>query len=165
MNAVASNSQKNHKIILKNQQGSTLILALFIIIVLTLLGSTLMRVLSTSSETVAQEVIGTRAYMAANSAMQAELQKLFPLKPIPNPPPTCPISALPALARDYDFTAISGMNHCKAKTSCENYHTGLDGTKYYRLTSTSECGSGDMAADSKVIVKSSRTIQVEARSL
>lgn len=31
-----------------------------------------MRMISTSSETVSQEILGTRAYMAANSAMQAD---------------------------------------------------------------------------------------------
>jgi len=147
------------------QQGSSLILALFVIIILTLLGSALMRMISTSSETVSQEVLGTRAYMAANSAMQAELQLLFPFNVTASN--TCDITFTD---KPYDLQTslnddIPGLYDCTAKTSCETYHTGTDGTKYFRLTSTGECGSGAMVADSKVIVKSSRTIQVEARSL
>jgi len=37
--------------------------------------------------------------------------------------------------------------------------------QYFRLKNIDECDSGIMEAASKVIVKSSRTIQVEARSL
>lgn len=144
----------------QRSQGSALILALFIIIVLTLLGVALMRVLSSSSETIAQEVIGSRALMAANSGMQAQLQQLFPL----NGNSTCPETPL-ELTAQYDFTTVDGMYHCEATTSCSLYHTDTAGIHYYRLTSTGECGSGAITSDTKDVVLSSRTIQVEARSL
>ena len=143
-------------------KGSALILALFIIIVLTLLGVALTRVLSTSNETIAQEVIGTRALMAANSAMQAQLQQLFPL----NATGTCPVITLPALTANYDFTTIDGLYHCKANTSCSLYFTDpATGVNYFRITSTGECGSGDFSIENSDAVLSSRTLQVEARSL
>lgn len=144
------------------QQGSAIILALFVIIILSLLGSALMRMISTSSETVSQEVLGTRAYMAANSAMQAELQLLFPLNGVAG---SCNAT------NSYDLQTTSnddipGLYDCSATTSCDNYHTDtLNLVEYYRITSTGECGSGTMAADSLNMVNSSRTIQVEARSL
>ncbi|NQZ25807.1 MAG: hypothetical protein HRT55_05770 [Colwellia sp.] len=147
------------------QQGSSLVLALFVIIILTLLGSVLMRMISTSNETVSQEVLGARAYMAANSAMQAELQLLFPLNVTSSNTCDTAFTDKPYELQTILNEDIPGLYDCTAATSCDNYHTGLDGTKYYRLTSTGECGSGAMEADSKVIVKSSRTIQVEARSL
>ncbi len=159
-----SNKTKASKLQTK-QQGSALMLSLFIIIVLTLLGTTLVKVLSTSSEAIAQEVIGTRALMAANSGMQAELYVLFPLATdaaIPHPVGTCNASnthGLPASGSD-----IPGLYHCSASTTCDLYHT-QDLVNYYRLTSTGECGSSAIAADSKGVVRSSRTIQVEARSL
>ena len=150
---------------LTKQQGSSLILALFVIIILTLLGSILMRIISTSSETVSQEVLGTRAYMAANSAMQAELQKLFPLNGATG---ICNAdNAYPefhtALGDD-----VPGLYDCRAATTCDNYYPKPAdplAVQYYRLTSTGKCGSGIMAGDSKNMVNSSRTIQVEARSL
>lgn len=146
------------------QRGSSLILALFVIIILTLLGSVLMRIISTSSETVSQEVLGTRAYMAANSAMQAELVLLFPHNAAAG---VCNAN------NTYDLETalnddIPGLYDCDAVTTCDNYYPIVadpTATQYYRLTSTGECGSGTMDANSKVIVKSSRTIQVEARSL
>ena len=146
-----------------NQQGSSLILALFVIIILTLIGSVLTRIISTSSETVSQEVLGTRAYMAANSAMQAELQLIFPL----NTTGVCNATNV----APYDFKTvlgddIPGLYACNATTQCILYHTDIvTGIKYYRLTSTGKCGNGTMGSESKAIVKSSRTIQVEARSL
>ena len=146
---------------LHRSNGSALILSLFIIIVLSLLGVALTRILSTGSETVAQEVIGTRALMAANSAMQAQLQQLFPL----NSTATCPKSPL-TLNGLYNFSAIDGLSHCQVKTSCSLYFTHTEtGVNYYRLTSTSQCGSGNISVDGSQSVLSSRSIQVEARSL
>ncbi|MBL4658810.1 MAG: hypothetical protein JKY19_00510 [Alcanivoracaceae bacterium] len=145
----------------ERQKGSAILMTLFILIVLILLGSALMRVLSTSSEAIAQEVIGTRAYMAANSALQAELQKLFPLN----------AAAVQCNANfNYNFSStgsdIDGLFHCSAITSCSNYATHpISGDEFYRLTSIGECASSALQTDSKDIVVSSRTIQVEARSL
>jgi MSHA biogenesis protein MshP len=140
-------------------------LALFIIIVLTLLGTALVRVLSTSSETIAQEVIGTRALMAANSAMQAELQQLFPPSVVAG---VLVVGACNA-TNNYDLqdlgNDIDGLYHCTANTTCNLYFPAPSGINYYRLTSTGECGSGIIDPNSKAVVKSSRTIQVEARSL
>lgn len=137
-----------------SQQGSALMLSLFIIIVLLLLGSALIKVLSTSSETIAQEVIGTRALMAANSGMQAHLQRTFPL----DNSNSCPADDT------YDLSGIDGLKHCNASVSCAIYNTH-NLVNYYRLTSTGECGSGAISDQSKGVVRSSRTIQVEARSL
>jgi MSHA biogenesis protein MshP len=160
MNMILSRKRNSNNIRQTKQQGSALILALFIIIVLTLLGGTLVKILSTSSETIAQEVIGTRALMAANSAMQAELAVLFPLNAIS----TCPDE--PASRQTSpNFANIDGLYNCEAKTSCSLYHMDANNIKYYRLTSTGECGSSVIGADSKAVVRSSRTIQVEARSL
>ena len=146
----------------KRQSGSAILMTLFIIIVLILLGGALMRVLSTSSEAIAQEVIGTRAYMAANSGMQAELQKLFPLN---NAEPQCRPTPSP-----YDFSSsdadIDGLYHCSATTTCTHYATHpTTGELFYRLTSTGKCGSSVLSSASKNVVVSSRTLQVEARNL
>jgi MSHA biogenesis protein MshP len=143
------------------QKGSALLMALFIIIVLTLLGGALMRVLSTGSESIAQEVLGTRAYSAANSAIQSELQKLFPLNGA---------ASVCNGTFNYNFSSsganIDGLYHCEATTSCDAYATHpVDGSQFYRLTSTGKCGSSALSSQSLDTVVSSRTIQIEARSL
>ena len=146
---------------MSRQKGSALMMSLFIMIILILLGSALIKVLSTSSEATAQEVIGTRAYMAANSAMQGELQKLFPLNDAIS---TCNTNFF------YDFSAsgvnVDGLFHCKATTTCTNYATHpTTGELFYRLTSTGKCASSALQSDSTAVVVSSRKIQVEARNL
>lgn len=139
----------------RKQKGSALMLAVFVMVVVTLLGVTLMRILSTGNETIAQEVLGTRALSAANSGMQAQLQKLFPLNKVAG---NCPAST------NYDFSTIKGLYQCTAVVSCLNFDNVND-TAYYRLESTGNCGTGNMTFDSKYIVLSSRTVQVEAREL
>jgi MSHA biogenesis protein MshP len=141
---------------LGSQQGSALMLALFVIIVVILLGSALVKVLSTSSETLAQEVIGTRALMAANSGMQAHLQKTFPLNLA---------AACPADDEYESFSGVAGLYHCNASVSCELYAPDVESVNYFRLTSTGKCGSSALVSNSKNVVVSSRKIQVEARSL
>ena len=143
------------------QQGSALMLALFAIIVLTLLGATLVKVLSTTSESIAQEVIGTRALMAANSAMQAELSLVFPLN---SAAPVCNLTNSYTLQDSGND--IEGLYHCTANTTCNVYHTDSQSLlTYYRLTSTGQCGSAQVTAEAKDTIRSVRTIQVEARTL
>lgn len=156
-----SQMKRPYQIEMQKQKGSALMMSLFIMIILILLGSALVKILSTGGEATAQEVIGTRAYMAANSAMQAELQKLFPLNGAAK---QCNANA------PYDFsstgTDIDGLFHCKAATTCTNYATHpTTGELFYRLTSTGKCASSALQSDSKNIVVSSRTVQVEARDL
>ncbi|WDE10945.1 MSHA biogenesis protein MshP [Thalassomonas haliotis] len=147
------------------QRGSALMLALFVLTVLLMLGAALMRTLSSSSETIAQEVLGTRALAAANSGMQAHLVQLFPHNLAQD---SCPADAT------YNFDGISGLDHCSAVVTCSLLFPDTSNTNrkgfdvaYFSLTSTGNCGTAainEMQADSKNIVLSSRTIQVEART-
>ncbi|MBL4908647.1 MAG: type II secretory pathway component [Alteromonadaceae bacterium] len=139
------------------QQGSALLLALFVMIVLMLFGTRMVDMLSTSSENIAQEVIGTRALAAANSGMQARLQQLFPL----NGGAGACLANPPAI----NFINIVGLQNCKAITACNS--NNYLGETYYRLKSTGTCGSGTLnsGAASNNVVISSRTVQVEAKGL
>lgn len=134
--------------------GSALLVALFVIILMTLLGGAILKMQMTSSETIAQEVLGTRALAAARSGMQIHLYKNLPFAG----------ATASCFNQPYNFSSIEGLNNCRATVTCENY-ANHDGVAYIRLVSTGECGSGTMANDSKNIVLSSRTIQVEARRL
>ena len=63
----------------RRQSGSALVTAIFVLVIMTLLGSALIRMQSSSAETVVYEVIGTRAYAAAQAGVQWQLTELFPL--------------------------------------------------------------------------------------
>ncbi len=148
---------------LPKPRGSALILAVFVMVVIMLLGTTMVELMSTSSEAVAQEVLGTRALAAANSGMQGQLQKLFPLNAAP-PTFTCPAPPATPFTANYNFSTITGLYQCSAVVTCSNYITH-NSVKYYRLKSIGTCGSGTLTVNSAAIVLSSRSVQVEARSL
>ena len=143
---------RKERIVVKKQQGSALVIAIFIIIVMTLLGTALVKMLSTEAETIAYEVIGTRAFQAAQSGMQYQLQQVFPLN---NSGVACPSATS---TRDFSNHGADGrgLQNCKAEVSCQNFvHT--DGARYYQLESVGTC---DVAG-----VVTSRKIVVDARSL
>ncbi|MGB1197560.1 MAG: pilus assembly PilX family protein [Thalassotalea sp.] len=137
---------------LARQQGSALVIAVFIIIVMTLLGTALIRMLSTEAEAVAYEVIGTRAFQAAQSGMQWQLQQVFPLNSTG--------IACPSANSTQDYENIGndakGLQHCMATLSCQSFvHT--DGVRYYQLESVGQCEVAEIIT--------SRKLLVDARSL
>lgn len=135
--------------------GSALIVALFVIVIVALLGGAMMKMQATSSENIAQEVLGTRALGAARTGMQVQLHKLFRLENM---------DGCPSAESTYSLSATQGLDQCSVTVTCERY-AEFDGVNYYRLESTGECGSGEITTNSQNVVLSSRTIQVEARSL
>jgi hypothetical protein len=60
---------------------------------------------------------------------------------------------------------LSQFPENKAPSNMPSIINPLAVIEYYRLTSIGSFGNGTMGSKSKAIVKSSRTIQVEARSL
>ncbi|MFT4941926.1 MAG: MSHA biogenesis protein MshP [Paraglaciecola sp.] len=58
-----------------NQRGSMLVIALFVIIVFGLLGLTMTRLLSSSSETIIHEVLGQRALNASRAGINCAVAK------------------------------------------------------------------------------------------
>lgn len=59
------------------QRGSMLVIALFVIIVLALLGLTMTRLLSSSSEAIIHEVLGQRALNAARTGIECAVAEEF----------------------------------------------------------------------------------------
>jgi len=131
------------------QNGSALVLALFIIVVMTLLGTFLVRMISSNAETIAYEVIGTRAYQAAQAGAQRKLSEVFPL---------LPSSTQCSLDSSYnEFSTVKGLENCEATdVDCEA-SLPIDSIIYYTITSTGQCDVGG--------VFTSRTIEIKARSL
>ncbi len=138
---------KNSK--LTSHNGSALVLALFIIVIVTLLGTALVRMISSNAETIAYEVLGTRAYQAAQAGAQIKLEEVFPL----SDPSEC--TAIDP-NNPYDFTGIDGLDNCQASVDCSADRT-VDGITYYTITSTGQCEFLE--------VFTSRTIEVKARSV
>lgn len=61
------------------QQGSLLLIAVVIILVMSAVGFAIVTILQQSAQSVVSEVYGTRAYQAAQSGLQITLMELYPL--------------------------------------------------------------------------------------
>lgn len=55
---------------INKQKGISLVAAIFIIVVLSLLGTSMMRLLTTSQQSISQEITSLEAYLAAQSGLQ-----------------------------------------------------------------------------------------------
>lgn len=132
----------------KQQQGSALVVALFIIIVMGLLVGSMSRLLVSSSESISYEVLGTRAFFAAQSGMERSLSLLYVLDaPVLT---SCP--ATPDI--DFGVVGIAGLEQCRATMSCTAAVSSLDSSiTHFYLISTATCGTGAFT--------SSRTIEME----
>jgi MSHA biogenesis protein MshP len=105
--------------------------------------------ISANSETIAYEVIGTRAYQAAQAGAQRKLSEVFPL--LPGSPSCSPDSIY------NEFSNVEGLENCQASdVDCVEGPT-VDEIIYYTITSTGQCNFAG--------VFTSRTIEIKARRL
>jgi MSHA biogenesis protein MshP len=134
---------------LAKQKGSMLVIALFVIIVFALLGLTMTRLLSSSSDAIIHEVYGLRAFNAARTGIEQAISAAFPLSPNT---PSC--DAAPVTPVDF-HPNIKGLENCSYVVGCQSI-TVTDGATYtyYRFESTGSCQVG------KILV--SRRINVDA---
>lgn len=126
------------------QLGFSLPVAILVIVLLSLLGAAMIALTSTGHRSVSAQVIGTRAFYAAQSGAQYGLSRLFPLN---GGGATCSATSV-------NFT-VPGLRGCSANIACTGPVT-LNRHNFFKLTSTGRCGSGDNQA--------TRIVQVGARS-
>lgn len=139
---------------LKKQQGSMLMVALFIIVVMGLLVAALSRLVISSSSMVSTEVLGARAFFAAQTGLELGLAELYPLQRKTSASDSTAIgeSLVCEEAKNYNFST-SGLAECKAEVSCVESNDTNVGIKHYYLTSIGRCGEGSYT--------SSRTLEME----
>ena len=135
----------------KKQSGSALVVAIFIIIVISLLGAALVSILDSSQESVAYEVLGTRAFTAAQSGVQWQLGQIFPAGLASDAVNGCSGAAPPVISN------IDGLENCVIFNPVACSEFTHDNVRYFTVTSTGEC-----TIDGEI---TSRTVEVEARSL
>jgi MSHA biogenesis protein MshP len=129
----------SHSINRKKQQGASLIIVAFIIVVLGLLAAAMVNLLSAGSESVAREVLSTRALFAAESGAQAKLNQVFMGGDV-----EC----------DDPLPSITGLDNCSVSIrSCDRIQIG--GVNYYTIVSEGRCGA--------ISDQSVRLIEVQAK--
>ncbi|PCI56406.1 MAG: type II secretory pathway component [Gammaproteobacteria bacterium] len=138
-----------------SQSGSALVIAIFVLVIMTLLGSALIRMQSSSAESVVYEVMGTRAYAAAQTGLQWQLTEVFPLN----------TTGITLCKRNNNgdieineptISGIEGLENCEFNITCDD-RIEHDGVQYYTLTSIGSCQVAG--------INTSRTIEIEARNI
>jgi MSHA biogenesis protein MshP len=133
---------------INRQKGSSIMMAIFVLIVVGLLGSAMVSLLNQSEEGVAREVVSMRALMAAESGAERGLQQALG--------GACPgtgVTLAPML--NWSFASSTGLQGCDAVVSCAAQL--IDGTNYYTIKSHGECGPADSRAH--------RIIQLQAQAI
>ncbi|WKE66026.1 type II secretory pathway component [Gallaecimonas kandeliae] len=129
----------------KRQQGSALVVAVFIIVVMSLLVAGMAALLGRQSGTVVYEVLGSRAFLAAQTGLQEGLVKLFPLDQAPQ---AC-------FAHYSQPLKGSGLEGCSFTLSCQEQgssDSSLPG-KVAQLTSTGSCQAGTVSTSRTLVME------------
>ncbi|QPG59834.2 MSHA biogenesis protein MshP [Shewanella eurypsychrophilus] len=137
---------------LANQQGSALVIGIFVITVMFLMASALINVLEDADEQVNLEVWGARALAAANSGADSALAQLFPLDASAA---TCEASS------DWDVPNEPGFHGCRVALTCNA--SVVNTVNHYRITSTATCETGDCTNNNGNCLRVNRQVEVEAR--
>ncbi len=114
------------------QAGFSIVVAVFILVVMSLLAATMLRVQQADSAGTAQDTLSVRAFYAAESGAQFAMNRIF------LDGANCGTLGLPGGAANWSDAA---MLQCSvAGLSCQS--DSLGGVTTYRLISTAECRSG-----------------------
>ncbi|MDF0535236.1 MSHA biogenesis protein MshP [Shewanella sp. A32] len=135
------------------QQGSALVIAIFVIVVMSILAAALLRIGSNADEGINIEVWSLRAFNAANSGADAALAKLFPV--------TGTSSGCAAVGASWAPPDVTGFHGCRVSLSCVS-QTADDVTQYI-VRSTAVCETGNCDGASNQCLRVNRSVEVEAR--
>ena len=125
----------------KNQAGLGLPIAIFVIVIMSLVAVAVNRLSETGNNIYVQNVSSTRAFYAAESGMQLRLKEVLSADDC-----ACGTQA----DVDYDFTQ-PGLNDCSAFTNCTSFL--VNGTNYCTLNSRATCDGTNAERTVEVRVK------------
>ena len=147
-------------------KGNALMTAIFVIIVMSLLGAALVKMFSAQSESVVYEVYGTRALQAAQIGAQLQLQAIFPLNDNGNNG-DCNLAL-----QNLDLSGAAGFPGCRvASTTCVRTEVDDPDTAqvpdvdYWVINAIGECAVGNQeeGEGAKERIVTSRQVEVQAR--
>ncbi|NRD72484.1 MSHA biogenesis protein MshP [Shewanella sp. VB17] len=140
------------------QSGSALVIGIFVITVMFLMATALLKVLEDADEQVNIEVWGTRAFAAANSGADRALAELLPLD---NTPALCA-----NVSSSWDIgnenPTLVGFHRCSIELICDDSNI-IGSTTLYRISSTATCQTGNCTVNDGNCLRVSRQVEVEAR--
>lgn len=113
--------------------------AIFLIVVVAVLVVAITRMVRTSEEAFAQDVVTHRAFLAADTGAQLALNRVF----APAGPSSC-------TTWTWNLAPV-GLNNCQAQVDCRTELVG--GTPHYTVESNGRCDVGDVVAERQVLVR------------
>ena len=125
-----------------------LVVAIFVLVIMALLGFAMVRMLSGTVDSGVQQVLGLRAMNAAQSGMEAKMAQVFPLDNGGHDETQCPGTAI-----NHDFT-VAGLEDCSVTASCVVGYQDAE-VRYYRFIGTGQCQADEFIT--------SRTVSVDAK--
>ena len=129
----------------RTQRGFSLPVAIFIIVIMALLGAAMVSILQSGQQSAGTAVMSTRAFFAAQTGAQQALANLFPLD---GSAASC-LSPYPAF--NYSNNGLAG---CTAVVSCSS---SIIGSKtYYTLNSTGTCDVSSIRAVRQILIQARR---------
>lgn len=146
------NSQATHVIHANKQRGSALTVAIFVIVVMALLGVALVRVVGGSSASVVAEVSGARALAAANSGLDLFLPNLFPLGQDFAAAAACPSTVLTPVAT-YDFGDQAALASCESVVQCRQLALPGGTVTHFRIEAVGTCVIGSETYSRAVLME------------
>lgn len=151
---------KKHKTKRSNQHGFSIPAAIFILVLVSLLGTAMINILNQGQQSIAREVISIRALMAAESGAERALHIVLEDSPasctgnLSNPP-----TSFNALLSDWNPT-VAGLDGCTVNITCGvvAVDSDDDGTTedYFTLRSSGACGP--------ISDRAFRSVQVQAHN-
>ena len=121
------------------QQGLGLVSAIFLITVVAAIAVGVASLVRTSGESFAQDVLGLKAFLAAESGAQLGLNRLY-----------APVGAGVCADRVFDLNQ-PGLERCQANVTCRA--DTADGQIFYTLRSEGRCVAANSAAERHVLVR------------
>ena len=121
------------------QQGSVLVVAVFVIVVMGFLATSLVQVQWSNHDTLTRKQLGTQAWLLAHSANEWALTQVYPL----TVSPAVSTSVSTVCSNLNSNQVSSGMSTiCTVdELTCSQIGV-LDGVGFFKIESTAICGSG-----------------------
>jgi len=130
---------KSPQRIKNRQEGLGLVGAIVVIVIISLMSVAMARMLHSNSESFSYDIIGLKAFHAAESGAHLGLNRAIP-----------PSGGGSCADRTFNFTDTP-LGRCSATVSCVSQVVNAD--TFYILTSVGQCGGGDVVAQRTVQVR------------
>lgn len=136
-----------HKGSPRGQRGAALIMAVFVLTVMLLLGSVLVRTLNQENYNVGIETTNTRAWAAAQSGVDYYLAKTLGRDIATTGSASCPGSTT-TLTPGSGLPAINAFDRCTVNISCVygSANASDEATNRYKITASATCGPDQLQA-------------------